>query len=135
MNLSKKFKKFLLFWSIFHICAYLTFILAITPSFKTDENSFEYFLFTPQYSEEEAHTTDINGRTETIKNYMFESSSPYIEKENFWPFHNFIFEIYGENVNGFVGIWGFYGHYEFFVYMIIPFLILLLSRIYRRFIS
>jgi hypothetical protein len=117
MNLSKKLKKFLFFWSIFHTCAYLTFLLAITPSFKTNEysnHSFEYYFFTPKY--ESSNHYDKFGAQEMFPDC---GGCEHGEEENFWPFHKFTngFSKGASISEYFVGIWGFYGHYEFFVYM------------------
>ena len=56
------------------------------------------------------------------------------EKDNFYPFHSFKYNYYisGRSTSGFVGLWGYYGNYEFFVYIIIPMLIFGLTILYKK---
>lgn len=134
MELSKTMKKILFFWSVFHILGYLTFITGLTPSIKYDEETpeqYEYFLFTPKYGTPEYIEEDYEEKI-----FPTCSSCNYGEKENFWPFHKFTFSVYGggETQSGFVGIWGYYGHYEFLFYFVLPYLVLCLMWLYKKLI-
>jgi hypothetical protein len=141
MKISKTFKKVIFFWTIFHLIGYLSYLTEINPSFKSENshlitgyaNDFyeydnsEHFIFTPKY---------LEGYSEE-KLYPNCYNCNYGEKENFWPFHKFIYTVnYGSTwVKGFVGVWGYYGHYEFLFYIVLPSLIFLLIWVYRRFVK
>ncbi len=137
MKITKKTKKFIFFWSIFHLLGYTFFLTGFSPSIDshnsekviTSYNNSSYYrttdrkdyLFIPNYR---------------YKNDLFPSCSncEYSEDENFWPFHRFTYSTRaGASYNkGFVGIWGYYGHYEFLFYMVLPFLILSLTWVYQK---
>ena len=127
MKISKTMKKVLFFWSIFHLFGYMTFVVGLTPSIKakTYSHNYEIFLFTPEY------TNNLGYLTICPSCY----NDGYGEKENFWPFHKFIYSFYNDSEREFIGIWGYYGHYEFLFYMVLPFLVLCLIWVYRRYIK
>lgn len=132
------FNKLIFFWLIFHVVAYLSFKLKITPSFKETVGSEKHvnYILTPQYSNREYLSTDILGITTKMKNMMFPNceSCPYNESDNFYPFHDFTYSVVNQydSAKGFVGIFGYYGDSEFLLYFIIPVVFLILSFFYKK---
>lgn len=125
-------KKIIFFWSIFHLFGYMTFVVGLNPSIKGNEyssNGYEHFLFTPKYGCENC----ADGLKLNPDCYNCETG----ERQNFWPFHKFTYGVREGSwvTGGFVGVWGYYGHYEFLFYMVLPFLVILLVWLYRRFIK
>jgi hypothetical protein len=141
MKITKTTKKVIFFWSLFHLIGYVSFLTGLTPSFESEKANGDVnrsYILTPEYSDQVIHSTDINGHFELKKNMMFPNcwECQYNEKDNFWPFHKFTYSVYQNNVtSGFVGIWGYYGHYEFLFYMGLPFLFLICIWMYRKFIK
>lgn len=141
MTINKTVKKIIFFWVLFNLIGYLSFLIGFTPSIESKDqngNVTRNYLITPKYSNQVIHDTDINGHSEVKRNMMFPdcSNCNYIEKNNFYPFHSFTYSVYRNNTTkGFVGIWGYYGHYEFLFYMILPLLILGLRLVYNKFIK
>lgn len=114
-------KKFLFFWCIFHLIGYVSFLVGITPHFDNGEDSSGInYIITPEYIPT-AYDNSLQ-----VEEYM--------EEYNFYPFHRFV-EKNSYQVPIFVGVWGYYGHYEFLVYVVLPLLIYLLMIFYRRFIA
>ena len=135
----KVLKKVLFFWLIINLIAYISFLIGFNPSidYKDDygKQHQDYFL-TPKYSETIVGVIDLNGNiVERHKMFPMCNSCTYSEEENFWPFHKFTYGIYGgSNIKGFVGVFGFYGHLEFAIYIILPFVIYIFTLIYKKFI-
>ncbi len=141
MPLSKNFKKILFFWTVFHVFGYVSYLTGLTPSIEKDHSKFitvgyngeryykgdvvKDFIFTPEYDE----------RYEEERLFPDCSNCEYGEKENFWPFHKFTYIVQQgySTKSGLVGIWGYYGHYEFLFYVVFPFTIILLSFIYQKY--
>lgn len=132
------FNKLLFFWLVFHLVAYLSFKLKITPSFEETVNGEKTvnYILTPEYSSKVYLSTNILGVTTKMENMMFPSceNCSYNESDNFYPFHKFTYSVFNQydSVNGFVGIFGYYGDYEFLLYFIIPLVLLILSKIYKK---
>lgn len=136
MTLNIKVKKFLFFWTIINIIGYTSFLTGFTPSFKDNTDNYEFFLLTPRYETHTIGNQEINEIDSRCNKCNFS------ESENFWPFHKFTFTVYQEDWpdyilmdQGFIGIWGYYGHYEFIVYILIPFLFIGLRFIYFKLFS
>lgn len=129
-------RKFIFFYLVFNLIAYTTFLLKFHPKIENIEKDglnitkiYDY-IFIPDY-------------------YVLErcSDCELKESENFYPFHKFSFSFgssgydnyyhnyYRDSTEGFVGIFGFYGHTEFVFYVIIPFLIYGLTIVYRKFVK
>lgn len=128
-------RKFIFFYLVFNLIAYSVFLLKFHPKIDNIEKDglnitkiYDY-IFIPDY-------------------YVLErcSNCELKESENFYPFHDFSFSFgsggydsyfhnyYRNSTKGFVGIFGFYGHTEFFFYVIVPILIYLLSIIYKKYV-
>jgi hypothetical protein len=128
-------RKFIFFYLVFNLIAYSVFLLKFHPKIDNIEKDglnitkiYDY-IFIPDY-------------------YVLErcSNCELKESENFYPFHEFSFSFgsggydsyfhnyYRNSTKGFVGIFGFYGHTEFFFYVIVPILIYLLSIIYKKYV-
>jgi len=122
MILSIKQQKFLFFWVIFNTIGYVSYLIDLHPKYTNTLRgegiviSEKYYLLTPD--EIYCPLCDTN----------------YSPAANFYPFHSFTFKIYYRSYvyDGFIGLWGYYDHKEYIVYVIIPLLILLLIYIYRR---
>ena len=141
----KGLRKFIFFYLIINLIAYSIFLLKFHPENESDEKENFYNDYSKSY-------TDIFTKTHSyilIPNYDIVercSNCNLKESENFYPFHKFNFEFesggynnYSNRMNrhitkGFVGIFGFYGHTEFVFYVIIPFLIFGLVKIYKKYV-
>lgn len=132
MNFSVKFKRIIFFWSAFHILGYFFYLTGFNPSIQTEEIDY------------------INNDKIYYSNYIF--NNPYDEGSYFWPFHKFIKDYdvdydapiteYTEYLRannkyrtGFLGVYGYYGHHEFLLYMVLPFLIFGLAWFYKKYIN
>lgn len=128
-------RKFIFFYLVFNLIAYSVFLLKFHPKIESVEKDGSYittiydYVLIPDY--------DVLQRC---------SDCELKESENFYPFHDFSFSFgsggydsyshnyYRNDTKGFVGIFGFYGHTEFFFYVIVPILIYLLSIIYKKYV-
>jgi len=136
-------RKFIFFYLVINLIAYTTFLLKFHPKIENEEKETYYSEYNKSY----------NKTFTTIYDYVlipdYEilqrcSDCELKESENFYPFHKFSFafgsggydsyshDYYRNSTKGFVGIFGFYGHTEFFFYVIVPILIYLLSIIYKK---
>ena len=132
MKLSKNLKKFLFFWIIFHTIAYSCYLFEIQPKSESE-------------TVVKNDVLGINLITKHTHYYLVPPSSPYDyllstlpnEKENFYPFHKFVNESWGNGYEycEFVGVFGYYGNYEYLVYVILPLLTLGMVWVYRKFIA
>ena len=139
-------RKLIFFYLVLNLFAYSVFLLKFHPKIESEEkDSF--------YNEYNQSTTKIftqNYNYILIPDYDVLqrcSDCDLKESENFYPFHKFSFAFgtvgydnynhnyYRNSTKGFVGIVGFYGHTEFVFYVIIPFLIFVLSLVYRKYIK
>ena len=139
-------KKFIFFYLVFNLVAYLTFLTKFHPKLESDEKE-------SYYSEFDKSNNDIFTKT---YNYVLIPDYDVVERcsdcklkesENFYPFHKFSFafkksgynnytQSYNiHNTKGFIGVFGFYGHTEFVFYVIIPFLIFGLSVVYKKYVK
>jgi hypothetical protein len=138
-------RKFIFFYLVINLIAYTTFLLKFHPKIENEEKETYYSEYNKSY----------NKTFTTIYDYVlipdYEilqrcSDCELKESENFYPFHKFSFAFgsggydsyfhnyYRNSTKGFVGIFGFYGHTEFFFYVIVPILIYLLSIIYKKYV-
>lgn len=138
-------RKFIFFYLVINLIAYTTFLLKFHPKIENEEKETYYSEYNKSY----------NKTFTTIYDYVlipdYEilqrcSDCELKESENFYPFHKFSFafgsggydsyshDYYRNSTKGFVGIFGFYGHTEFFFYVIVPILIYLLSIIYKKYV-
>ena len=138
-------RKFIFFYLVINLIAYTTFLLKFHPKIENEEKDTYYSEYNKSY----------NKTFTTIYDYVlipdYEilqrcSDCELKESENFYPFHKFSFAFgsggydsyfhnyYRNSTKGFVGIFGFYGHTEFFFYVIVPILIYLLSIIYKKYV-
>ena len=138
-------RKFIFFYLVINLIAYTTFLLKFHPKIENEEKDTYYSEYNKSY----------NKTFTTIYDYVlipdYEilqrcSDCELKESENFYPFHKFSFafgsggydsyshDYYRNSTKGFVGIFGFYGHTEFFFYVIVPILIYLLSIIYKKYV-
>ena len=138
-------RKFIFFYLVINLIAYTTFLLKFHPKIENEEKETYYSDYNKSY----------NKTFTTIYDYVlipdYEilqrcSDCELKESENFYPFHKFSFAFgsggydsyfhnyYRNSTKGFVGIFGFYGHTEFFFYVIVPILIYLLSIIYKKYV-
>ena len=136
-------RKFIFFYLVINLIAYTTFLLKFHQKIENEEKDTYYSEYNKSY----------NKTFTTIYDYVlipdYEilqrcSDCELKESENFYPFHKFSFafgsggydsyshDYYRNSTKGFVGIFGFYGHTEFFFYVIVPILIYLLSIIYKK---
>ena len=136
-------RKFIFFYLVINLIAYTIFLLKFHPKIENEEKDTYYSEYNKSY----------NKTFTTIYDYVlipdYEilqrcSDCELKESENFYPFHKFSFafgsggydsyshDYYRNSTKGFVGIFGFYGHTEFFFYVIVPILIYLLSIIYKK---
>ena len=136
-------RKFIFFYLVINLIAYTTFLLKFHPKIENEEKDTYYSEYNKSY----------NKTFTTIYDYILIpdydvlqrcSDCELKESENFYPFHKFSFafgsggydsyshDYYRNSTKGFVGIFGFYGHTEFFFYVIVPILIYLLSIIYKK---
>ena len=128
-------RKFIFFYLVFNLIAYSVFLLKFHPKIESVEKDGSYITTIYDYV--------------LIPDYdVLQSCSDceLKESENFYPFHDFSFSFgsggydsyshnyYRNDTKGFVGIFGFYGHTEFFFYVIVPILIYLLSIIYKKYV-
>lgn len=69
--------------------------------------------------------------------YLTPDATSQEEEENFYPFHEFIEESWGGGYEycKFVGVFGYYGNYEYLLYVVLPLFIFLAVWVYRTFIS
>ena len=139
-------RKFIFFYIILNLIAYSTFLLKFHPKIENKEKDTYYSEYRKSY----------NRTFTTIYDYMLIpdydvlqrcSDCELKESENFYPFHKFSFafgsggydgysnDYYRNSTKGFVGVFGFYGHTEFFFYVIVPILIYLLSIIYKKYVK
>ena len=139
-------RKFIFFYLVINLIAYTTFLLKFHPKIENEEKDTYYSEYNKSY----------NKTFTTIYDYVlipdYEilqrcSDCELKESENFYPFHKFSFafgsggydsyshDYYRNSTKGFVGIFGFYGHTEFFFYVIAPILIYLLSIIYKKYVK
>ena len=139
-------RKFIFFYLVINLIAYTTFLLKFHPKIENEEKDTYYSEYNKSY----------NKTFTTIYDYVlipdYEilqrcSDCELKESENFYPFHKFSFafgsggydsyshDYYRNSTKGFVGIFGFYGHTEFFFYVIVPILIYLLSIIYKKYVK
>ena len=139
-------RKFIFFYLVINLIAYTTFLLKFHPKIENEEKDTYYSEYNKSY----------NKTFTTIYDYVlipdYEilqrcSDCELKESENFYPFHKFSFAFgsggydsyfhnyYRNSTKGFVGIFGFYGHTEFFFYVIVPILIYLLSIIYKKYVK
>ena len=138
-------RKFIFFYLVINLIAYTTFLLKFHPKIENEEKETYYSEYNKSY----------NKTFTTIYDYILIpdydvlqrcSDCELKESENFYPFHKFSFafgsggydsyshDYYRNSTKGFVGIFGFYGHTEFFFYVIVPILIYLLSIIYKKYV-
>ena len=138
-------RKFIFFYLVINLIAYTTFLLKFHPKIENEEKETYYSEYNKSY----------NKTFTTIYDYVlipdYEilqrcSDCELKESENFYPFHKFSFAFgsggydsyfhnyYRNSTKGFVGIFGLYGHTEFFFYVIVPILIYLLSIIYKKYV-
>ena len=138
-------RKFIFFYLVINLIAYTTFLLKFHPKIENEEKDTYYSEYNKSY----------NKTFTTIYDYILIpdydvlqrcSDCELKESENFYPFHKFSFafgsggydsyshDYYRNSTKGFVGIFGFYGHTEFFFYVIVPILIYLLSIIYKKYV-
>ena len=138
-------RKFIFFYLVINLIAYTTFLLKFHPKIENEEKDTYYSEYNKSY----------NKTFTTIYDYILIpdydvlqrcSDCELKESENFYPFHDFSFSFgsggydsyshnyYRNDTKGFVGIFGFYGHTEFFFYVIVPILIYLLSIIYKKYV-
>ena len=138
-------RKFIFFYLVINLIAYTTFLLKFHPKIENEEKDTYYSEYNKSY----------NKTFTTIYDYILIpdydvlqrcSDCELKESENFYPFHKFSFAFgsggydsyfhnyYRNSTKGFVGIFGFYGHTEFFFYVIVPILIYLLSIIYKKYV-
>ena len=136
-------RKFIFFYLVINLIAYTIFLLKFHPKIENEEKDTYYSEYNKSY----------NKTFTTIYDYVlipdYEilqrcSDCELKESEKFYPFHKFSFafgsggydsyshDYYRNSTKGFVGIFGFYGHTEFFFYVIVPILIYLLSVIYKK---
>jgi hypothetical protein len=106
--MSKNFKKAIFLWVIFNSIGYLSYLFDIHPYFKIARGNYSHF-----------------------KNYIL-TPVTNLEAEYFFPFHSFMDVEYDY---GFKGIYGYYGNYEFFVYVIIPLIIIGSIWFYRKYVN
>ena len=139
-------RKFIFFYLVINLIAYTTFLLKFHPKIENEEKDTYYSEYNKSY----------NKTFTTIYDYVlipdYEilqrcSDCELKESENFYPFHKFSFafgsggydsyshDYYKNSTKGFVGVFGFYGHTEFFFYVIVPILIYLLSIIYKKYVK
>ena len=138
-------RKFIFFYLVINLIAYTTFLLKFHPKIENEEKDTYYSEYNKSY----------NKTFTTIYDYILIpdydvlqrcSDCELKESENFYPFHKFSFafgsggydsyshDYYRNSTKGFVGVFGFYGHTEFFFYVIVPILIYLLSIIYKKYV-
>lgn len=109
------FRKFLFFWVVFNSIGYFSFLADIHPSIEV------------KY-----------GKNAVYTNYLLTPDcTKYEEQEHFYPFHDYFNSGYiGTSVFGsFVGIYGYYGHYEFLLYVVVPLLCIFLVWFYRKYVK
>lgn len=114
---SKRLKKFLFFWIIFHSLGYLSFLLDFHPSIiKDDSHSVYYVLTAPEHRYGTDNITDESG---------------------FYPFLDFTELSYGDGYTyfTFLGIYGCYGTSEYLFYVVLPLSVIGLVWIYRKYIA
>lgn len=122
---SIKLQKFLFFWVIFNTIGYVSYLINWHPKYTNTLRgegiviSEEYYLITPD--EIYCPLCDTN----------------YSPEANFYPFHSFTFKInYRSYISdGFIGIWGYYDHQEYIIYVILPIIILILIYLYKKLFS
>lgn len=151
-------KKFVFFYLIFNITAYSAFLVNFRPVIKSQK---EYTYYSKDYKSNiyastgtfnyiltpgNDHLRGINISGNVLTDGCNDCS--FMESEYFYPFHKFNFEFENDvdqdywtlnytkyTTKIFIGIFGFYDHTEFFFYVILPFLIFVLSIVYKRFIK
>lgn len=122
MILSIRQQKFLFFWIIFNTIGYVSYLTNWHPMYTNTLRGEgiviyeEYYLVTPDYIP--CPLCDVN----------------YSPASHFYPFHSFSYKTYkGSYIyNGFIGLWGYYDHQEYIIYVILPLVILLLIYIYKK---
>lgn len=138
-------RKLIFFYLVFNLFAYTVFLLKFHPKIESEEKDSYYNeynksntkFFTQNYDYILIPDYDVLQRCSDCK---------FNESENFYPFHKFNFAFgsggydnysnnyYRNSTKGFLGILGFYGHTEFVFYVIIPFLIFGLIKIYKKYV-
>ena len=131
-------KKILFFWTLFHLIGYSSYLTEINPKIDIDKTHYNQFM--QRNYNEIFRVYLITPKYESYGESICCNSQSYSESENFWPIHKFTYGYYGgsgqyDAVEGFIGIFGYYGHSEFMFYVLLPYLILGLIWIYKRFVK
>lgn len=123
MKITLRQKQFIFFYLVYNLIGYLSFLFDFTPFISTKSS---LYLGLP-------HTSNYYIITPDMANVK--DCSNYTTPSGFYPFHEYTFSCiyYGLKSNStFVGLWGFYDHTEFAVYVLLPLFAFALYLLYKK---